>query len=671
MKRLIIICTILFIIVQGYAQSPVFQWARKTSGGVGEEVGNSIAPDNNGNIYTAGYFNGTVDFDPGPGVFTMTSAGNDDAFLLKLDVSGNFLWARQIGGASYDNAATVSVNATGEVYITGGFYGTVDFDPGPGIYNLTDFGGGDIYVSKFDAGGNLLWARQLGGAAGDYVNSMAVDAAGNVYTTGGINDVADFDPGVSVYNLTPISAGDVFISKLNAAGNFEWAKQLGGSSAFDYGFGYSIAVDPAGNVYSTGSFSGAVDFDPGAGNSLLTSTGGDVYISKLDNSGNFLWAKEFAGVSAFDYGYSYSLAVNGSNVYISGYFAGNMDFDPGAGSQVLSSVAGSDDIFIVKLDTSGNYSWSKQVAGSSYEYTYGIALDAGGNVYTTGYFSATVDFDPGPAVLNLTSSAGSPDIFILKLDPAGNFTWAKQMGSTNFDIGNSLTVDGSNNIFTTGSFKNTVDFDPGAGVFNLTSSGSSDLFIQKMSQASVLPVEWASFTGNRINNINRLEWITATEHNNAFFTLERSNDGLIFEPLSNIPGAGNSSGPLHYRYEDKNAFFPITYYRLKQTNLDGNSKYSGVISIRAGDEGSRQIISVFPNPVTDKIRFVYHSGEKNVLCLQLVNNTGAVLKIREQKVEIGENTITVSVGEIPAGIYLIKVLAGNGYNQVVGSFIKN
>jgi hypothetical protein len=670
MKHGIFLAVYMMLAGSLYAQFPVFEWAKKTNAGTGEEGGSSVAVDAAGNVYTTGYFNGTVDFDPGPGTFIMSTAGASDVYVMKLDASGNFIWAKKMGGAQYEGCFGIAVNAGGQVYIAGGFEATVDFDPGPAMFNLTEFGGGDIFVSKLDAAGNFLWARQLGGAAGDYGSGMALDAAGNVCITGGINSTADFDPGPGIFNLSPAGAGDAFICKLNASGDFLWAKQVGGTTPGDYCFGYSMAVDPSGNIYSTGSFGGTIDLDPGAGTSFVSSTGGDIYISKLDANGDFIWGNVFAASSAFDYGYSYTIAADAGHVYIAGYFAGNMDFDPGAGSHVLSSIDVTDDIFICKLDAAGNYEWARQLGGGDAEYVYGITTDAGGNVYTTGYFNFTTDFDPGPGTFNLSSNAGSADIFISKLDAAGNFSWAKAMGGTGFDNSLSITVDAFNNIYTTGSFKGVVDFDPGAGVFNQVASGSNDAFIHKMSQPVILPVELLSFTGKNTNGINHIEWVTALEINNDHFTLEKSRDGHLFQQLILIAGAGNSNHPLQYSFDDKNPYSGTSYYRLKQTNTDGRYQYSGIIAIKQNEMD--QPLTVFPNPAIDKINLNFYAPDKGLVKFLIINNAGMMLKSIEQFAAEGKNIITADVSQLPKGTYHISVIKDNtGSNLPAAGFVKN
>jgi len=224
--------------------------------------------------------------------------------------------------------------------------------------------------------------------------------------------------------------------------------------------------------------------DPGVGTSNLISAGDqDVFIQKMDSSGNFIWAKSMGGTGTSS-GYGRAIAVDGSgNIYTTGSFRGVVDFDPGTGTSNLTS-AGSNDIFVHKMDSSGSFIWAKTMGGTNSEIGKSIATDASGNIYTTGWFVGTVDFDPGAGTSNHTS-AGSNEVFIQKLDPLGNFIWVKSIGGIDYAIANSITLDGSGNIYTTGYFGGTVDFDPGSGINNLSSVGNDDVFVHKMSQSTV------------------------------------------------------------------------------------------------------------------------------------------------------------------------------------------
>jgi len=479
MKKFYVAVLLLILTQLTIAQNPNFEWVKQMGGNFGDK-GYSITTDASGNVYTTGYFSGTADFNPGAGTTNLTSSGGHDIFIQKLDTTGNLLWVKQMGGTSWDVGFSITTDVGGNVYTIGNFIGTADFDPGVGTVNLTSAGQCDIFIQKLDAAGNLLWVKQIGGTSNDFGYTITTDAGGNIYTTGYFKGTVDFDPGAGTTNLTSAGGFDIFIQKLNTAGNLLWVKQMGGTSLEA---GCSITTDAGGNVYTTGYFQGTVDFDPGAGTINFISAGyEDIFIQKLDTAGNLLWVKQMGGTSR-DEGYSITTDAGG-NVYTTGYFEGTADFDPGAGTTNLTS-AGYQDIFIQKLDSSGNLLWVKQIGGTYNDNGISITTDAGDNVYTTGFFRDTVDFDPGVGTTNLT--ACYKDIFIQKLDSAGNYLWAKKMGGTDYEEGLSITTDASGNVYTTGYFCGTADFNPGAGTTILTSAGSNEIFIQKLSQCYTTP----------------------------------------------------------------------------------------------------------------------------------------------------------------------------------------
>ncbi len=402
--------------------------------------------------------------------FNNSAAGSGAAYVFApLHASGDFLWAKSMGGAFEDYGSDITVDSNGNVYTTGVFSDTVDFDPGADVTNLTSAGAGDIFVSKLDDNGSFVWAKNMGGAGNDYGRSIAVDSSGNIYTLGDFWDTGDFDPGIGISNLTRNgSYSDIFISKLDSSGNFVWAKSMGG---LNIELGFSIAIDSNDNIYITGNYEGTADFDPGASIVNLTSIGQqDIFVSKLDSDGNFVWAKSMGG-TAYDQGNDIAVDSN-NNIYMTGFFRNTVDFDSSAGSTNLTS-AGEADVFVFKLDSSGNFVWVKSMGGASTDSGNGIAVDSSGNIYTTGIFQGPADFDPGAGTANLTFLGN----FISKLDTNGNFIWAKKIGGSE---ANSITLDLSNNVYTTGSFVGNDDFDPSEGVSNLTNAGGHDIFVSKL-----------------------------------------------------------------------------------------------------------------------------------------------------------------------------------------------
>lgn len=501
--RSILLMLMLMFILQSFLSLPYLQakegdfiWAKATSalpsGGV---FVNNIRVDNSGNIYVTGSFLGTVDFDPGVGQENLVSAGGNDIFISKLDSNGNFLWAKSIGGTESEFGNSIASDNSDNIYVTGEFRGTVDFDPGNGVQNQTSIGNADIFIWKLDSDGNYVWAFNMGSTAWDGGADIAVDPSGNICLAGTFAGTVDFDPGEGATFQTSTGGYDVFISKFDSNGNLIWVEKMGGSSD---DFMRRIDVDNFGNIHTIGTFKGVADFDPSVESYNLVSTGGllynDIFISKLDNNGVFVWAKSMGGPYD-DYGSDLAVDSTG-NVYSTGSFENPFDFDPSEGGTFSLTSVGAKDIFICKLDSNGDFVWARAMGGTGYEAADSIALNTSDNIFITGNFENTVDFDPGDGELSL-NSIGSEDIFICKVDSSGNLNWAKSVGGNSGDTGRGIAVDTSGNIIVTGMFQNTVDFDPGPDTFNLSSdmfSITGDLYVLKLTGSlSELTFPWTMF----------------------------------------------------------------------------------------------------------------------------------------------------------------------------------
>jgi len=383
-------------------------WAKSIGGNL-FDTGNSIKVDVSGNIYVVGNFKSTVDFDPSAAIFNLTSTGEYDTFILKLNSNGDFIWVKSIGGPFDDIANSIELDNSGNVYCTGYFYGTVDFDPNAGTLNLNSNGSYDAYIQKLDLNGNLVWAKSFGGSSVDASKDLTIDLNGDILLTGHFRNTVDFDMGVNVFNLSSNGNYDIFVLKLNLNGDFIWATSTGGSLADK---GQSIATDNSGNVICTGFFYGTVDFNTGVGIENIISNGNaDVFVQKLDISGNYLWTKTFGGTGD-DKGNSITADSDG-DIYTTGLFKNTIDLNPGADNNSFTS-NGVDDIFIQKLSVAGNYIWAASFGGSTYDNGLSLLVDNNDNVICAGSYGTTVDFDPSPMVLNMTS-AGVYDAFILKI----------------------------------------------------------------------------------------------------------------------------------------------------------------------------------------------------------------------------------------------------------------
>lgn len=485
MKKAFVIFISVFSFYILNAQLPNFQWAKNMGGPASNAGSLSTSTDALGNVYTTGYFTGVTNFDIGVSNFTL-NAPSIGIFVTKLDAYGNFNWTKQIGGYNNEVVHSLALDGSGNIYITGDFLDTVDFNPGIGVFNLISKPGyQSMFILKLDPNGNFIWAKQMHAAIYCSGYSISVDPTGNIYTTGEFADTVDFDPGVGVTNLFA-KGTDIFISKLNSAGNFIWAKQMKGKS-IQNSYGNSIANDLMGNVLISGKFKDTVDFDPGVGTFNLVSLGNpgnsEAFVAKYNSNGNLTWAKQFG--AAFKDEEAMSLTTDlSNNVYTVGYFTGLTDFDPGIAVYNLN-LLGYLDFFISKLDASGNFIWATSIgAAGGLTYANAIKFDntsGPGNIYITGTFSNTTDFDPSLANYNL-SSFGLEDTYILKMDGNGNFVWAAQIGGGSSDIAHSIAVNSINEVITVGEFNGSCDFNPGVGT-SIINPFMNDAFIQKMSYA--------------------------------------------------------------------------------------------------------------------------------------------------------------------------------------------
>jgi len=437
-------------------------WARTWGEAASGDHCGGVAVDSSGGVYATGRVSGGID-------------------LRKFDSSGVCVWERTWGYGLVNKGYAVAVDGLGDVYVTGEFLGSVDFDPGPGTDQHSSAGDNefeDIFLSKFDATGDWQWTRTWGGVAEDTGVAVAADNSGNAYVTGLFSSTVDFDPGPGTVEHTSGWKCDVFLSKFDSSGDFQWAVTWGGDLE-DGGGG--IAVEGSEYIYVTGDFQGTVDFDPGIGEDYHTSNGSsDSFLSKFDSSGGFQWARTWGSTSSYDRGSSVAVDDSGS-VLVTGRFGGDVDFDPGPDEDRHGS--GSDwssDAFLCKFDSLGNYYWAR-TWGSQGANDVGNAVssDGWGNAYVAGYFKGTCDFDPGDETDERTSF-GEMDGFLSKFDPSGEFEWARTLGNQSFDVCGDVACDTSGNSYTAGYFTLVVDFDPGPAVDDRWSNGFSDAFLWKI-----------------------------------------------------------------------------------------------------------------------------------------------------------------------------------------------
>ncbi len=463
-------------------------WA-KTWGASFQDRGYGVDVDSNGNIYVAGNYYYSVDFDPGEGTDIQPSSGNRDSFVSKFSPDGEYQWARTWGdNVSFGGGATdIVVDDNDRIILSGYFYGTVDFDPGPGeeIYSYHADGGegdgGDCYVSVFDADGNHLWARTWGGY--DWLDDAAlgvdVDADGNIYVVGGFMVSCDFDPGVGE-DIRDSNNGyrDVFLVKYTADGDYQWVRTFGGPYD-DYAFG--ALADLNGDVYCAGRYYQQCDFDPGPGEDIHDyQLDGNMFLTKFDTDGNYIRVRTYGSGDAF------RLANDSSNnVFISGGFSGTSQFDPVGGTAEIVA-HGTRDAYLNVFDEDGDWLWVKTwdsiaTGDTTSGYIgYHLFIDDNDYIYYTGHFTGTADLDPDPVDVAEHTSNGLRDAYAVKFDPSGDYIWSRAWGGTTTDDGGGIAVSSTGRVYVTGWYGETADFDPGPEEDIHISNGSLDVFLLKL-----------------------------------------------------------------------------------------------------------------------------------------------------------------------------------------------
>jgi hypothetical protein len=410
--------------------------------------------DLSGNIYLTGSFSFTSDFDFSEGVDEYTNVGNNgngDFFLTKINTDGSYGWTKTMGGASVQEARGVDTDSSGNVYISGYFSGTVDFNPGIDTDEYTSSSGGNAYnafITKINADGTYGYTKIIVGLGGGYVQSfsLVIDSSNDaLYISGYFSSAADFDPSGATEEHTSNGSTDVFLSKFNIDGSYVWTKTMGDTQNDE---SYSLAIDENGNIYIAGWFqSNTIDFDPDVGTDEHTNNGNyDIFLTKINSDGSYGWTQTIGG-SNIDYAQSISADFEG-NVYITGEIdSASIDFDSGEGEDIYTT-NGLGDMFLTKFNVDGSYGYTKVIIGDDYDYGSSVTTDLNGNIYMVGYFqSDNIDFDPGlnEDIHDYESSCGSS---LTKFKSDGSYDYT----ITPIDLCNAwnMFIDNNNNVFTFG-----------------------------------------------------------------------------------------------------------------------------------------------------------------------------------------------------------------------------
>ena len=527
-------------------------------------------------------------------------------------------------GSSWGVSTCLDIN--GNIYTTGSFDDTLIANTINGTDTLTATGAYDnCFIQKLDANGNLIWSKGIQASSEVLGCSIVTDSLENVYVLGRVSGSTDFDPGGNVVSHTTAGTFDHFVVKLDVDGNFVWVKILEANAACFAAGASSITLDKQNNLILIGVFSGTVDFDPGPLTEYITPAPGDVdmFIEKLDSAGNLIWVKTLKPD-----GCTSIISDEHSNLYITGGFHDTIDFDPGPSiAERISASFSYLDVYLLKLDSSGNFKWVNTFGAGFGDVGKDICIDNSGNVYTVGSFRASVDFNPSLSETNVITAVGADNSFIQKVDSLGNFIWAKSMksltGGINYNAATCAAIDGDGNILVGGYYAGTSYLYSSSDTTTYTTDGNTDLYVQKLDSA-----------GNYIWGISLSgSWY------------EVSNDIMV-----------DSEDAVYFtgRFFDEVNFNP--FGTPFQTNTGINSVFVAkyveeYLTIR--DDTGTHGFELYPNPAQDLI-WLSDVDKNTEVCLMDLHGRVVYSTIAQN------SAIALDVSHFERGIYLVQVKSASG-----------
>jgi len=460
------------------------------------DSGTSITIDNDENIITAGYFQGTIDLDPGMGVMEKTSLGGSinnnaiDIYLAKYTQGGRLIWGFSLGSVGADTINSLKTDKEGNIYLTGYFGGQMDVDPTAQEKLINSSTGRDVFLIKYNKDGKLMWVKSFGNPETipfSLIDSrfeegmdIDIDNNGNVYLIGVYDDIIDLDDsdGNKFSDTFTAYDRDTFVAKFDLQGNFIKAISIPGKGITQ---GQAIKVDKDGNIYISGFFDGKISLDS---NTTLTSAGSfDCFIAKYNKDFSLVFSKRWGGSQADKVNIGAIDLDQNNNIYVSGEFNSSLYL----GDFKITS-KGNTDIFFVKFNNQGKVVFAKSIGGPYNDSCFKIKTDKENNVFLTGYFKDTVDFDASKGVYFLQSNSfgEASDVFLAKYSFDEDFVWARNFGgyvslADEIQSAYGLAIDSNNSPIIVGKFYDQVDFHSTEDL-NMISAGKGDAFLVKYNQ---------------------------------------------------------------------------------------------------------------------------------------------------------------------------------------------
>jgi hypothetical protein len=431
------------VFIAKYSSTGAVLWAAQI-GSTGSDVGNGIATDTSGNVFATGTYGAALTLYNSSGVSNsaLPFTGGSDVFVAKYSSTGAVLWAAQIAGTSTstDVGNAIATDTSGNVFVTGRYTAALTLYNSSGTSGATLglVAGSDCFVAKYSSTGTVLWAAQIAGTSLDDIGQgIATDSSGNVFVTGYYNSALNLynTGGTTGATLAYSGSQDCFIAKYTSAGAVSWAARIASSGSE---VGWAIATDTSGNVFVTGVYGAAVTIynTGGTSGATLPFTGSyDCFVAKYTSAGAVSWAARIAATGASD-DEGRAIATDASgNVFVTGWYSAALTlYNTGGAVGATLPFTGGNDVFVAKYSSAGAVLWAAQIAGTttSTDQGLGIATDASGNVFVTGYYSAALTLYNANGTAGATLSfTGGSDVFIAKYNPDGFIANAPTPASSN------------------------------------------------------------------------------------------------------------------------------------------------------------------------------------------------------------------------------------------------
>lgn len=453
------------------ATAQSWQWAISNTG-ANSDYAKKTCSDPSGNIFLAGNFSSSP-FQLGSISLNNAGLSGSDGFIAKLDQSGNVLWAQRIGGTNNEYINGICSDASGNVYVVGQFNSSgITISP-YSIGNYTTSGSYDIFVACYNSSGTIQWLKSFGNVKDDYASACVYSNSLSALYIGGAYYSASVTVGTNTLTNTSATGTitDVFLARLTNTGSVTWAKTTGSSNSNE-GI-IDVTIDSNSDVLFCGNFSPGTSTTVIGATTLTTTGGQDMYFSKYNSAGTPQWSKNFGTSFNGSGDFVGGMCLDPSNnIYLTGTYIGASLI---AGSFTLTNTGGYDS-FIAKTNSTGTFQWANKIAATQDEYSNGIAIDGGNNLYVTGAFTGT-NLVVGTTTIVNSNPGSTQDVYVLKYNPTGTVAWANTAKGADNENASGISADINGNVFVCG---NIFTAPTAFGNTTLTTSGSTEAFVAKI-----------------------------------------------------------------------------------------------------------------------------------------------------------------------------------------------